>query len=132
MGLATFRRAPHIHDMGEIRHAKFSIGQVVRHRLYPFRGLIFDIDPEFAGPIFDVIPTDRSCKGFIFQLLSYGFQVNLGDTFRRFYIRNCRQETCQFVSGKERFLEWTLTRHAAIVGVRKYGSANVFLDSAFG
>jgi heat shock protein HspQ len=35
--------------MSAIRHAKFSIGQVVRHRLYPFRGLIFDIDPEFAN-----------------------------------------------------------------------------------
>ncbi len=27
--------------------AKFRIGQVVRHRLYPFRGVIFDVDPEF-------------------------------------------------------------------------------------
>jgi heat shock protein HspQ len=27
--------------------AKFAIGQVVRHRLFPFRGLIFDVDPEF-------------------------------------------------------------------------------------
>ncbi len=35
--------------MSEIRHAKFAIGQVVRHRLYPFRGLIFDIDPVFAN-----------------------------------------------------------------------------------
>jgi heat shock protein HspQ len=35
--------------MSEIRHAKFAIGQVVRHRIYPFRGLIFDIDPEFAN-----------------------------------------------------------------------------------
>jgi heat shock protein HspQ len=35
--------------MSEIKHAKFAIGQVVRHRLYPFRGLIFDIDPEFAN-----------------------------------------------------------------------------------
>ena len=31
------------------RKAKFSIGQVVRHRLYPFRGVIFDVDPEFAN-----------------------------------------------------------------------------------
>ena len=31
------------------KQAKFAIGQVVRHRLYPFRGLIFDIDPEFAN-----------------------------------------------------------------------------------
>ena len=27
--------------------AKFQVGQVVRHRLYPFRGIIFDIDPVF-------------------------------------------------------------------------------------
>jgi heat shock protein HspQ len=27
--------------------AKFAIGQVVRHRLYEFRGLVFDVDPEF-------------------------------------------------------------------------------------
>src|SRR4051794_10147426 len=27
--------------------AKFAIGQVVRHRVFPFRGLIFDVDPEF-------------------------------------------------------------------------------------
>jgi len=29
------------------RNAKFKIGQVVKHRLYPFRGVIFDIDPVF-------------------------------------------------------------------------------------
>jgi|TARA_Y100000994_G_C15283071_1_gene272115 heat shock protein HspQ len=29
------------------RNAKFSIGQVVRHRLFPFRGVIFDVDPTF-------------------------------------------------------------------------------------
>lgn len=27
--------------------AKFQIGQVVRHRLFPFRGVIFDVDPVF-------------------------------------------------------------------------------------
>ena len=31
------------------RLAKFQIGQVVRHRLYPFRGVIFDVDPEFSN-----------------------------------------------------------------------------------
>lgn len=31
------------------RVAKFGIGQVVRHRRYPFRGVIFDIDPVFAN-----------------------------------------------------------------------------------
>lgn len=30
-----------------IRTAKFTIGQVVRHRIFPFRGVVFDIDPEF-------------------------------------------------------------------------------------
>jgi len=29
------------------RVAKFQIGQVVRHRMFPFRGVIFDVDPEF-------------------------------------------------------------------------------------
>jgi heat shock protein HspQ len=31
----------------EVKTAKFAIGQVVRHRLFPFRGVIFDVDPEF-------------------------------------------------------------------------------------
>ena len=29
--------------------AKFQLGQVVRHRHYPFRGVIFDVDPEFSS-----------------------------------------------------------------------------------
>ena len=31
------------------RLAKFMIGQVVRHRVYPFRGVIFDVDPNFSN-----------------------------------------------------------------------------------
>lgn len=31
------------------RIAKFGIGQVVRHRKYPFRGVVFDVDPVFAN-----------------------------------------------------------------------------------
>jgi heat shock protein HspQ len=34
-------------SMKKPNQAKFSIGQVVRHRLFPFRGVVFDIDPEF-------------------------------------------------------------------------------------
>ena len=30
-------------------HARFDIGEVVRHRLFDFRGVIFDIDPVFAN-----------------------------------------------------------------------------------
>ena len=33
--------------MTKTRIAKFKIGEIVRHRLFPFRGVIFDIDPEF-------------------------------------------------------------------------------------
>ena len=33
--------------MSKIRIAKYTIGQVVRHRIYPFRGVVFDIDPFF-------------------------------------------------------------------------------------
>ncbi len=31
------------------RTAKFTIGDVVRHRMFPFRGVVFDVDPEFAN-----------------------------------------------------------------------------------
>ncbi len=31
------------------RTAKFTIGQVVRHRVYPFRGVVFDVDPTFSN-----------------------------------------------------------------------------------
>ena len=31
------------------REAKFQIGQVVKHRLFSFRGVIFDVDPVFAN-----------------------------------------------------------------------------------
>ena len=31
----------------KIRIAKYQLGAVVKHRLFPFRGVIFDIDPEF-------------------------------------------------------------------------------------
>ena len=33
--------------MPTIRDAKFQIGQVVRHRFFPFRGVVFDVDPVF-------------------------------------------------------------------------------------
>ena len=39
---AARRKAP-----SRMRRAKFAVGQVVRHRFYPFRGVVFDIDPVF-------------------------------------------------------------------------------------
>ena len=31
------------------RDAKFTIGQVVKHRFHSFRGVIFDVDPTFSN-----------------------------------------------------------------------------------
>ena len=41
-------------------HADFAIGDVVRHRLFDFRGVIFDVDPVFANTEewYDAIPQD--------------------------------------------------------------------------
>jgi heat shock protein HspQ len=43
-----------------IRTAKYRIGQVVRHRIFPFRGVIFDVDPEFGNTEewYESIPAD--------------------------------------------------------------------------
>ncbi len=32
-----------------VAHAHFSIGEIVRHRLFDFRGVVFDVDPVFAN-----------------------------------------------------------------------------------
>lgn len=34
---------------GTVRQAKFQIGDMVRHRFFPFRGVVFDVDPVFAN-----------------------------------------------------------------------------------
>lgn len=31
-----------------VRSARFGIGDIVRHRFFPFRGVIYDVDPVFA------------------------------------------------------------------------------------
>ena len=33
--------------MSDMRKARFGIGEIVRHRIHPFRGVIFDVDPTF-------------------------------------------------------------------------------------
>ncbi|MDO5657930.1 MAG: heat shock protein HspQ [Paracoccus sp. (in: a-proteobacteria)] len=40
--------------------AKFTIGQVVRHRNHPFRGVVFDVDPHFSNTEewYESIPED--------------------------------------------------------------------------
>ena len=41
-----------------VAHARFAIGDVVRHRLLEFRGVVFDVDPVFANSDewYDAIP----------------------------------------------------------------------------
>ena len=43
-----------------VAHADFAIGDVVRHRLFDFRGVIFDVDPVFANSEewYDAIPEE--------------------------------------------------------------------------
>ncbi len=54
MGLMNEPRNMPLGDAGDtqappVAHADFSIGDVVRHRIFDFRGVIFDIDPVFAN-----------------------------------------------------------------------------------
>ena len=46
--------------MLESREAKFAIGDVVKHRLFPFRGVIYDVDPVFNNTEewYQAIPPD--------------------------------------------------------------------------
>ncbi len=46
--------------MPPVSSARFAIGEVVRHRLFDFRGVIFDVDPEFANSEewYDAIPEE--------------------------------------------------------------------------
>lgn len=43
-----------------VSHARFNVGDVVRHRVFDFRGVVFDIDPVFANTDewYDAIPED--------------------------------------------------------------------------
>src|SRR5689334_14294253 len=46
--------------MPPVSSARFAIGEVVRHRLFDFRGVIFDVDPVFANSDewYEAIPED--------------------------------------------------------------------------
>jgi heat shock protein HspQ len=46
--------------MPKFRTAKFQIGEVVKHRHFPFRGVIFDVDPSFSNTEewYEAIPED--------------------------------------------------------------------------
>ena len=44
-----FARSSTVGQKIDMPLARFAIGDVVRHRLFDFRGVIFDVDPEFAN-----------------------------------------------------------------------------------
>ena len=53
-----FRRSAPMARKIDIPRARFAIGDVVRHRIFDFRGVVFDVDPEFANSEewYDAIP----------------------------------------------------------------------------
>jgi heat shock protein HspQ len=44
-----FERSVPVGQRIDIPQARFAIGDVVRHRLFDFRGVVFDVDPVFAN-----------------------------------------------------------------------------------
>ena len=44
-----FERSSAVNLKIDMPLARFAIGDVVRHRLFDFRGIIFDVDPEFSN-----------------------------------------------------------------------------------
>lgn len=56
--MSSFERYPPMDRPIIMPQARFAIGEVVRHRLFDFRGVIFDVDPEFANSEewYDAIP----------------------------------------------------------------------------
>ncbi|ADY64701.1 MULTISPECIES: heat shock protein HspQ [Rhizobium/Agrobacterium group] len=42
------------------RDAKFTLGEIVRHKVFPFRGVVIDVDPEYANTEewWNAIPAD--------------------------------------------------------------------------
>jgi heat shock protein HspQ len=55
-----FERSPSVERKIEMPLAQFAIGEVVRHRMFDFRGVIFDVDPVFANSEewYESIPED--------------------------------------------------------------------------
>jgi len=59
--MPPFEPAARFASMGrriDMPSARFAIGEVVRHRIFDFRGVVFDVDPEFANSDewYDAIP----------------------------------------------------------------------------
>jgi len=67
-----------------ITSTQFTIGQVVKHRLYDFRGVIVDVDPEFSNTEewYLSIPEEvRPCKNQPFYHLLAENEVNAYEAY---------------------------------------------------
>ena len=55
-----FERSPGVAQQIDIPLARFAIGDVVRHKIFDFRGVVFDVDPFFANSEewYDAIPEE--------------------------------------------------------------------------
>ena len=55
-----FERSPGVRQQIDIPLARFAIGDVVRHKIFDFRGVVFDVDPFFANSEewYDAIPEE--------------------------------------------------------------------------
>jgi heat shock protein HspQ len=53
-------RSPRVTATTDMPRARFAIGEVVRHRIFDFRGVVFDVDAEFANSDewYEAIPED--------------------------------------------------------------------------
>ena len=47
--MSPFERSVSVIAKTDMPLARFTIGEVVRHKLFDFRGVIFDVDPVFAN-----------------------------------------------------------------------------------
>jgi heat shock protein HspQ len=79
--------------MAKMRVAKFQIGQIVRHRRHSFRGVIFDIDPEFnnTDDWYESIPVER--------------RPRKDQPFYHLFAENAETEYIAYVSEQNRVLD---------------------------
>jgi heat shock protein HspQ len=75
------------------RQAKFRIGQVVKHRFYPFRGVVFDVDPVFSN-------TDAW-----YQAIPEGMRPSKDQPFYHLFAENADTEYVAYVSEQNLLLD---------------------------
>jgi heat shock protein HspQ len=70
----------------EIPVARFAIGDVVRHRLLDFRGVVFDVDPEFSN------------SEEWYQAIPEAFRPSKDQPFYHLFAENAEQSYVAYVS----------------------------------